>query len=62
MVTVTPLAHQAASQSDAMLHPAWQAFVQFCRELGHGEIELLRVQDGLPVLAEITRKKVKFNS
>lgn len=42
------------------LHPVWRAFVRFCRELGHGDIELLRVQDGLPVMAELTRKKVKF--
>jgi hypothetical protein len=42
------------------LHPAWRAFIRFCREMGHGDIELLRVQDGLPVLAEITRKKIRF--
>jgi hypothetical protein len=29
--------------------------------LEHGELERLRIQDGLPVLAEVTRKKVKFN-
>jgi hypothetical protein len=27
----------------------------------HGEIERLRIQDGVPVLAEITKKKVKFS-
>jgi hypothetical protein len=42
------------------LHPAWRAFMRFCRELGHGEIERLSIQDGLPVLAETTKKKVKF--
>jgi len=26
----------------------------------HGEIEKLKIQDGLPVLAELTTKKVKF--
>jgi hypothetical protein len=26
----------------------------------HGEIERLKIQDGLPVLAELTKKKVKF--
>ena len=41
-------------------HPAWSAFVRFCQELRHGEIECLKIQDGLPVLAEVTKKKVKF--
>jgi hypothetical protein len=42
------------------LHPAWSAFITYCCELEHGEIETLKIQNGLPVLAEITRKKVKF--
>ena len=42
------------------LHPAWFAFIRLCRELDHGEIERLVIQDGLPVLAEVTRKKVKL--
>jgi hypothetical protein len=47
--------------SAAPLHPAWRAFIRFCAEMGHGEIELLKIQDGLPVLAEKTRQKVKFS-
>ena len=43
------------------LHPAWCAFFRFCSELQHGEIERLKVQDGLPVLAELVSKKVKFS-
>jgi len=43
------------------LHPAWSAFVRYCQELRHGEIECLKIQDGLPVLAEVTTKKVKFS-
>lgn len=46
--------------ADKSLHPAWRAFVRYCAELQHGEIEGLKIQDGLPVLAEVTRKKVKF--
>jgi len=42
------------------LHPAWQALIRYCGELQHGEIGRLKIQDGLPVLAEVTRKKVKF--
>ena len=44
------------------LHPAWAAFLKFCSELQHGEIERLKIQDGVPVLAEVTKKKVKFAS
>lgn len=42
------------------MHPAWQAFIRFCKDLRHGEIEQLKIQDGLPLLAEVTKKKVKF--
>ncbi len=56
---VSPKRAPASSEAGA-LHPAWRAFMRFCRELGHGEIERLSIQDGLPVLAETTKKKVKF--
>jgi hypothetical protein len=42
------------------LHPAWRAFIFYCRELQHGEIASLRIQDGLPVIAEVTKRKIKF--
>jgi hypothetical protein len=45
-----------------ILHPAWRAFIRFCSSLHHGEIERLKIQDGVPVLAESTTKKVKFTS
>ena len=44
------------------LHPAWRAFIDYCTELDHAEIETLKIQNGLPVLAEVIRKKVKFAS
>lgn len=44
------------------LHPAWLAFVRYCQELQHGEIERLKIQDGLPVIAEVVKKKIKFTS
>ncbi len=44
----------------AALHPARIAFLRFCAELRYGEIERLTIQDGLPVLAETTNKKIKF--
>ena len=43
------------------LPAAWREFIRFCSDLRHGEIERLSIQDGLPVLAEITKKKVKFH-
>lgn len=45
---------------EAVLNAAWLGFVRFCQELRHGEIERLKIQDGLPVLAEVTKKKIKF--
>jgi hypothetical protein len=44
----------------ATLHAAWLTFIRFCEDLGYGEIERLSIQNGLPVLAETTKKKVKF--
>ena len=51
-----------SSEAASSLHPAWKEFVQFCQDLGFGEVENLKIQDGLPVLAEVTRKKVKFGT
>jgi len=51
----------ASGTPAAPLHPAWSAFVRYCQDLRHGEIECLKIQDGLPVLAEVTTKKVKFS-
>jgi hypothetical protein len=38
----------------------WARLIRFCQELGHGEIEKLKIQDGVPVIADIVREKVKF--
>jgi len=43
-----------------VLHPAWVAFIRHCQELGHGEISQLKVQDGIPVMAEEITRKIKF--
>lgn len=48
------------SGTSRSMHPTWVAFVRYCEKLRHGDIERLRIQDGLPVLAEVTTKKVKF--
>jgi hypothetical protein len=44
----------------AVLHPAWAAFIRHCQELGFGEISNLKIQDGVPVMAEECIKKTKF--
>jgi len=41
------------------LHPAERRLIQYLRELQFGEVNL-KVQDGLPVIAERVREKVKF--
>jgi hypothetical protein len=38
----------------------WARLIKFCQELGHGEIEKLKIQDGVPVIADVVREKVKF--
>ena len=50
--------HNTVPERD--LNIAWLKLIDFCRELQHGEIEILKIQDGLPVLVEVVRKKVKF--
>lgn len=42
------------------LSEQWARLIKFCQELGHGEIEKLKIQDGMPVIADVVREKVKF--
>ena len=60
-ITLRAAAEQE-QRADRSLHPAWRAFIRYCADVHHGEIETLKIQDGLPVLAEVVKKKVKFNS
>jgi hypothetical protein len=57
-----PMRSGADSKPEALesLHPVWRAFIRYCAQMRHGEIERLCIQDGLPVLAESTTRKVKF--
>jgi len=48
-------------RAEPSLHPAWLAFVRYCQQMGHGEIERLKIQDGIPVLVEVSRQKIKFS-
>lgn len=38
----------------------WARLIRFCQHLNHGEIDKLKIQDGVPVIADIVHQKVKF--
>ena len=42
------------------VHPAWLALMRHCREVGFGEIERLKIQDGVPIMIETTIKRTKL--
>ena len=48
--------------ANVSVHPSWLRLMRYCSKLGHGEIEKLKIQDGLPMVAEVTTRKVKFSS
>lgn len=42
------------------IHPAWYSFIKYCESLRYGEIDKIKIQDGLPMIAEEVKKKIKF--
>jgi hypothetical protein len=48
------------TRTSVTVHPAWLQLIRYCADLGHGEIEKLKIQDGLPTAAEVTTRKIKF--
>jgi len=42
------------------IHPMWHSFIKYCESIEYGEIDNLKIQDGLPVAAERALKKTKF--
>ncbi len=42
------------------IHPAWYSFIKYCEALRFGEIDKIKIQDGLPMIAEEVKKKIKF--
>ena len=50
----------APAKGELHLHPAWLEFIRYCQQMRHGEVERLSIQDGLPVLAERVKTKVRF--
>jgi hypothetical protein len=55
------LPHRTSDSTSVCVHPAWLRLMRYCAELGHGEIEKLKIQDGLPMIAEVAVKKIKFD-
>jgi hypothetical protein len=51
----------AEGRTNTSVHPSWLRLMRYCAELGHGEIEKLKIQDGLPMSAEVTTRKIKFS-
>lgn len=43
-----------------LISEEWAKLIRYCQQLGHGEIERLKIQDGVPVIADVVREKVKF--
>jgi hypothetical protein len=61
LVPPTATAHSDADATAiGRLHPAWQALIRYCREVGHGEIERIKIQDGLPVSVEVVKTKIRL--
>ena len=42
------------------IHPIWYTFIKYCESVKFGEIENLKIQDGLPMVAEGIKKKILF--
>ena len=43
------------------IHTNWSDFITLCEKLGFGEIENLKIQNGLPIVAEVVKKKINFS-
>ena len=46
--------------AEVALSASWLEFIRYCHTLGHGEIDKLYIQDGVPVLAEVITRKIRF--
>jgi hypothetical protein len=43
------------------VHKNWCDFIHYCEKLRYGEIQSLRIQDGIPQIAEVVKKKINFS-
>lgn len=54
--------HSFSESRHLHIHPAWYSFIRYCETIGFGEIGKLKIQDGLPMIAEEVKRKVKFTN
>ena len=54
------LKNGSSGKAVQLISEEWARLIRFCQQLGYGEIEKLKIQDGVPVIADIVREKVKF--
>ena len=54
------LIENSENKRSIQVHPIWHSFIKYCEAIKNGEIEKLKIQDGLPMLAEEVKKKIKF--
>ncbi|MEK7449472.1 MAG: hypothetical protein AAB019_08310 [Planctomycetota bacterium] len=40
---------------------SWLKFIRYCEKIRFGELQKIQIQDGLPVSAEKSTEKIKFN-
>lgn len=55
-----PDVRQPRHEGASPLHPSWLELIELCRTIGYGEIERLKIQDGLPVFLEKVTEKIKL--
>jgi hypothetical protein len=42
------------------VHPAWEALIRYCEKLQFGELEKIRIQNGVPMIVEVIRAKIRL--
>ncbi len=55
-----PASQRRPAVGSDSIHPAWAEFIRYCQQLQFGELEKVKIQNGIPMVAEVTIRKVKF--
>ena len=58
---VEEILHETGDVGYLHLHPNWSDFIHYCSRLRFGEIQSLKIQDGIPMVAEIVKHKINFS-
>lgn len=56
-----PWGEAISSRESIVLTPVEIRFIEFCRELGYGELERIVVRNGEPLEVEVARRKIRFD-